>query len=293
MIKIFEMSGVDMKDFSRKARSRDFKAVSLGLTATVSVENEIKRDVSKNVVAQITGTTRPDEAIVYTAHWDHLGVGQVVDGDSIYNGAMDNASGTSVMLGIAERMIREGIRPERSIVFLAVTAEEQGLLGSKYYAENPTFPPEKMIANLNIDGASYFGPMKDLTVIGYGQSELDDLAKQVAESQGRYVKPDPDAGKGYFFRSDHFNFAKIGVPALYASADYEAVDGGVELIETMKTKYLNERYHRPADEFEAVPWRFGGLYQDGNLYYEVGLRLANSEVFPRWKEGSEFKNLRE
>ncbi len=291
-IKIFEQSNVDMTDFVAKARSRDFQAVPLGLKASVEVENTIERNTSKNVIAKITGSTRPDEAIIYSAHWDHLGIGTAIDGDSIYNGALDNASGTAMMLGIADRFMREGSSPERTVVFLAVTAEEQGLLGSKYYAENPTFEPAKIVANLNIDGASYYGPMKDLTVVGHGQSELDDIAAEIAQSQGRYIKPDPDAGKGYFFRSDHFNFAKIGVPALYAGADYEAVDGGVEAIEALKTQYLNERYHRPADEFDAIPWKFGGLYQDGNLYFEVGSQLANSNTFPKWKEGSEFKSLR-
>ena len=290
-IKIFEASGKDMKNFTGMSRSKDFKPFSLGLNASVGIKNTIKRDVSKNVVAEIKGTEAPDEAIVYSAHWDHLGVGQPVEGDSIYNGALDNASGTAVLLGLAEAFTKAP-KPKRTVTFLAVTAEEQGLLGSQYFSENPTYSPEKMVANINMDGASYYGMMKDLTVIGYGQSDLDDMAKTIAEKQGRYLKPDPDAGKGYFFRSDHFNFAKIGVPAFYASADYEAMEGGVEAIQALKDGYLQGRYHRPQDEYTAVNWQYGGLWQDGMLYYELGSNLANSNIWPKWKDGSEFKSLR-
>ena len=291
-IKIFEASGKDMRNFTTMARSADFEPFSLGLEASVGIRNSIKRDVSKNVIAEIRGTEAPDEAVVYSAHWDHLGIGQSVDGDSIYNGALDNASGTAVLLGLAEAF-KKTSEPKRTIAFLAVTAEEQGLLGSQYYCENPTYSPEKMVANINMDGASYYGPMKDLTVIGYGQSNLDDMAQVVAEKQGRYLKPDPDAGKGYFFRSDHFNFAKIGVPAFYASADFEAIEGGVASIQGLKDAYLQKRYHRPQDEYEAVDWQYGGLLQDGMLYYELGSQLANSNIWPEWKDGSEFKSLRE
>lgn len=292
-IKLFEASGKDLRNFREMSRSKDFNPISLGMTTSIAVTNTIKRNVSQNVIAQIQGTERPEEAIIYTAHWDHLGVGIDVDGDNIYNGALDNASGTAVLLGLAEAFANKEIMPKRTVVFLAVTAEEQGLLGSQYYAENPTFDPQKIVANINMDGASYYGTMKDLTVIGFGQSEMDDLAAAVATTQGRYIIPDPDAGKGYFYRSDHFNFAKIGVPALYASADYEAVDGGVEVIQALKDAYLANRYHKPQDEYDAVDWRYGGLYQDAMLYLTIGDQLANSNTFPRWKEGSEFKNIRE
>ncbi len=291
-IKIFEASGKDMKNYVAMSRSREFKPFSLDMNVSVAVENTIKRDVSKNVVAQVTGTEKPNEAIVYSAHWDHLGIGPVVDGDSIYNGALDNASGTAVLLGLGQAFAKAP-KPQRTVVFLAVTAEEQGLFGSQYYCENPTFPPDKMVANINMDGASYYGRMKDLTVVGYGQSEMDDLAKVIAEGQGRYIKPDPDPGKGYFFRSDHFNFAKIGVPALYAGADYEAEVGGVEAIQSLKEAYLSGRYHRPQDEYDAVAWQYGGLLQDAELYHELGQQLANSDTWPQWKDGSEFKALRE
>lgn len=293
-IRLFEASDVDMKNFVERSRSRDFEPVSLGLSASVSMRNTIKRDVSQNVIAKIEGTTRPDEYILYTAHWDHLGVGQPVDGDSIYNGAHDNASGTAALLEIARAFAKQEARPERTVLFLAVTAEEQGLLGSKYYAENPIYPPSQTVANINMDGIREFGRMKDLTVIGYGQSEMEDIAGEVAETQGRYIMPNPEPSKGYFFRSDHFQFAKIGIPALYAYGAYEHMDPskGVTFLQEQITDYNQNRYHRPADEYDES-WQFGGMYQDAALFYQVGAKLANSDQWPQWKEGSEFKAIRE
>ncbi len=290
-IKIFEASNVDMKNFAARSRSREFKAVSLGMNASVSVTNKIKRDQSKNVVAKITGSENPDEYIIYSAHWDHLGIGPEIEGDSIYNGAHDNASGTATLLGIAEAMGKMD-KPKRSVVFLAVTAEEQGLLGSKHYGENPIYPPAQTVANINMDGITTFGPMKDLTVVGYGQSELEDIAEEVAKKQGRYIIPDPDPGKGYFFRSDHFQFAKVGIPALYASGSYEHMTEGVSYIDSLNRIYLTSQYHRPQDEF-SDSWVYDGMALDGALLMEVGLNVANSDTWPKWKEGSEFKAIRE
>lgn len=291
-IKIFEASDVDMRNYTAKSRSTDFQPVSLGLTTSVTVENKIKKDVSKNVIAKITGSERPDEYVIYSAHWDHLGIGQEIDGDSIYNGAHDNASGTSTLLGIAEAMAK-GPQPKRSVVFLAVTAEEQGLLGSKYYGENPIYPPAQTAANINMDGITTWGPMKDLTVVGYGQSELEDIATDVAEMQGRYIIPDPDPGKGYFFRSDHFQFAKVGIPALYASGSSEHMTKGKAYIDSLNQVYLSTQYHRPQDEYQPDFWTFDGMALDGELMMEVGYRVANSEGWPNWKEGSEFKSIRD
>ena len=290
-IKMFEASDVDMKGFVERSRSADFEPIPLNLTASVIVENGIKKSTSNNVIAVKEGTSKPDEYILYSAHWDHLGVGPEVDGDSIYNGAHDNASGTAAVLGIAEAFAKYG-DIDRSVVFLLVTAEEQGLLGSKYYAENPIYPVEKTVANLNIDGLPFYGLMKDLTIVGYGQSELDDLAGKLAEQQGRYVIPDPAPGKGYFFRSDHFQFAKVGVPAIFAYGSYEHMTKGVEFIEEKIMEFESTAYHRPADEY-ADDWELGGIYQDSKLYYEIGLELANSGQWPKWKEGSEFKSIRE
>lgn len=291
-IKIFEASAVDMKNFVEKSRARDFKPFSLDLDISVMVENGIKKSVSKNVIGVIEGSTRPDEYVLYSAHWDHLGVGPAIDGDSIYNGAHDNASGTAALLGLAEAFAKSE-QPKRSIIFLAVTAEEQGLLGSKYYAENPIYPPSNTVANINMDGLTYYGPMKDLTVVGYGQSELDDLAEAIAKTQDRYIIPDPNPGKGYFFRSDHFQFAKVGIPAMFASGSYEHMTKGVEYVEELSNDFETNKYHRPADEYDAALWSFGGILQDAELFYHLGSNLANSEQWPQWKEGSEFKSIRD
>lgn len=290
-IKIFEASNQDMKNYSERSRNADFKGVSLGLKASVSVQNKIKKDMSKNVIAKITGSEKPEEYIIYSAHWDHLGIGNPIDGDSIYNGAHDNASGTATLLGIAEAMAKAE-KPKRTVVFLAVTAEEQGLLGSKHYAENPVYPPAQTVANINMDGITTFGPMKDLTVVGYGQSELEDIAESYAKKQGRYIIADPDPGKGYFFRSDHFQFAKVGIPALYASGGYEHMTKGVEYVDSLNQIYLSSQYHRPQDEYQEA-WTFDGMALDGMLLYNVGWQLANSNEWPKWKEGSEFKSIRD
>ncbi len=294
-IKIFESSQVDMKGFVEKARSKDFQAVGLGVNASVTVSNKIKKDVSQNVIAKIVGTEKPDEVIIYTAHWDHLGVGPVVDGDSIYNGAHDNASGVASLLTIAKVFAEQKEKPKRTVVFLAVTAEEQGLLGSKYYAENPIYPTAKTVANINMDGLYYMGKMNDLTIVGYGQSELDELAEALAQEQGRYVLADPEPSKGYFFRSDHFQFAKVGIPAIFSYGSYDAVNGGVAYAKETLAAYNATAYHQPADEFkmDSTTWKMGGMQQDVELFYQLGLQLANGDLWPQWKEGSEFKAVRD
>lgn len=293
-IRMFEHSGVDMKNYVERSRSRDFKAVPLGITASVTVKNGIKKDVSQNVIAKITGAEAPDEYVIYSAHWDHLGIGPKVDGDSIYNGAHDNATGTATLMALAEAFAKSGQKPKRTLVFLAVTAEEQGLLGSKYYAEYPIYPVNKTVANINMDGVGYYGLMKDFTIVGYGHSELDDIAAELAAIQGRYVMPDQEPEKGYFFRSDHFHFARVGIPAMFASGTYEAMDPakGVAYIEEIAGEYLANRYHRPADEV-TDQWSYAGMQQDAELFYAIGQRLANSGEWPKWKEGSEFKAIRE
>lgn len=290
--RLFEASQIENKDFNELALKEDFEPMPMGITASVKVTNEIKRNESKNVVALLEGSTRKDETIIYSAHWDHLGVGRPIDGDSIYNGAVDNASGTAALLAIAEAF-KKGTQPERSIVFLAVTAEEQGLLGSAYYAENPIFPPEKTVANINIDALQSPGPMKDLTITGYGHSEMDRYATEAAETQGRYVIPDPEAEKGYFYRSDHFNFAKIGIPALYASGSFEGFEISADSIKTMNDDYTANRYHQPSDEYDPETTVLSGIRSDLQLFYEVGLRLSNEDYFPKWYDDSEFKAARE
>ncbi|MCC1485088.1 M28 family metallopeptidase [Winogradskyella immobilis] len=292
--KLFEASNtvIENKDYVGLARNKNFKPFSLGLKVSVSITNTIKRDVSKNVVALLPGTERKDEYIIYSGHWDHLGVGKPVQNDSIYNGAVDNASGTACLLGIAEAF-KNGEQPKRSIVFIAVTAEEQGLLGSGYYSEHPIYDPKKTVANINMDALSSPGKMKDLTITGFGHSEMDEYAKTEAEAQGRYIIPDPEAEKGYFYRSDHFNFAKIGIPALYASGSYEGFDYSIEEIKQLNDTYRINRYHQPLDEYDPETTKLDGIQLDAQLFYNVGLRLSNEDYFPKWYDTSEFKAARD
>ena len=289
--KMFDASSMKGQDYKTIAKSKNFKPVLLDLNVSVSIENEIKKDVSKNVIALIPGTERKDEFIIYSAHWDHFGVGKAIEGDSIYNGAIDNASGTAGLLAIAEAFKKDN-ETKRSIVFMAVTGEEQGLLGSAFYAENPIFNPKKTVANINIDALGSPGKMKDLTITGFGQSEMDEYAKEAADSQNRYIIPDPEAEKGYFFRSDHFNFAKIGIPALYASGSYEGFDISIENIKKYNDNYRMHKYHQPSDEYNAETTDLSGVQLDLQLFYEVGLKLANEDYFPKWYDTSEFKAAR-
>jgi Zn-dependent M28 family amino/carboxypeptidase len=197
------------------------------------------------------------------------------------------------MLEIADAFSKMQPKPERSVIFLAVTAEEQGLLGSEYYAENPIYPLDKTVANINMDGIWFLGPMKDLTIVGYGQSELDEYAEAAALEQGRYIIPDPQPEKGYFFRSDHFNFARVGVPALYASGESEQTEKGREWTKDRNAAWVQQNYHQPSDEYVAEEWNFEGMVNDARLLYGIGKRLANETSFPEWKAGSEFKATRD
>lgn len=289
---IFSTAGLDLRESMMAARKPGFKALPLPYKVSAGIKNDIRENVSKNVIAMIPGTDQKDEYIIFSAHWDHLGIGAVVDGDSIYNGARDNASGTATLLGIAEAMVKSGPF-KRSIVFLWVTAEEQGLLGSAYYAANPVFPPAKTVANLNIDGMASYGEMNDLSVIGFGQSELESYAARWAEKQNRYILPDQEPEKGYFFRSDHFNFAKIGIPALYAEGGFDHRTKGKEYAKEKSDEYRTTAYHLPNDEFEAHTFELGGIMQDAELYLNVASELGNNQDWPKWKPGSEFKAIRE
>lgn len=288
-VELLRASPVKGIKFFEAAGAPGFKPIPLGVEVSVGLKSTFKKNVSYNVAAMLPGTQRPEEVIVYSAHWDHLGVGAPVEGDSIYNGAVDNASGTAALLAIAEAFSKLEQKPERTVVFLFVTAEEQGLLGSRYYCANPLFPIDKTVANINMDGLNPNGRMRDLTVIGYGQSELDDYAAAEAARQGRYIMPDQEPEKGYYFRSDHFNFARVGVPALYASGSYDHWDHGLEYGKAKADEYTTQRYHRPADEYAPGLWELAGVGQDAQLYFNIGLRLANERSFPQWREGSEFK----
>ncbi|MFK7734282.1 MAG: M20/M25/M40 family metallo-hydrolase [Pseudomonadales bacterium] len=288
---LFADAGQDYDALKQKALTGDFAATALGIKATVSFSNTIEQSDSRNVIALIKGSERPEETIVYTAHWDHLGKRQG-EGDQIFNGAVDNATGTAALIELAAAFKALPKAPERSIVFLAVTAEESGLLGSKYYAENPVYDLASTIANINIDAANVHGPTHDVTVVGYGASELDDYLKRAADSQNRVIKPEPTPEKGYYYRSDHFNFAKKGVPALYAESgiDYRDQPEGWGL--ERQADYTANRYHKPGDEYQAN-WNLNGMLEDLGLYFQIGHELANSEAMPKWSEGSEFRAVRE
>ncbi len=289
---LFKAAGVQGDDLFDKARQKGFKPISLGLTASTGLKNTFKKATSKNVIAILRGSERPEETIIYSTHWDHLGVGDPIKGDSIYNGAVDNGTGTVAQLAIAKAFTELKEKPKRSLVFLFVTAEEQGLLGSEYYATHPIFPINKTVANINMDALNPNGRMKDLTIVGYGQSELEEYAELEAKKQGRYVQPEQEPEKGFYFRSDHFNFAKVGIPALYASGGYDHWDKGKEYAKTKSEEYETEHYHQPSDEYDPESWDWSGIAQDATLFYNIGLRLANENTFPAWKPNSEFKGIR-
>ncbi len=286
---LFDKAGLDMAKEIRSARTKDFQPKSLKAKASVSIENEYTECISKNVAAILPGAKNPDEFVVYTAHWDHIGIGPAVEGDSIYNGALDNASGTTAVLEIAKAFAMSEKKQERSIMFLFVTAEEQGLLGSEYYVKNPLVPIDKTVCNLNMDGVNPAGKMKDFTIVGIGHSEMDEYAERAAKKEGRYILTEPEPEKGYFYRSDHFNFAKAGVPALYAEGGYDHWDKGKEYAMEFKEGYVKDRYHAPADEFDAEQWNYDGFIQDASIYFNIGKTISNSDDWPKWYEGSEFR----
>jgi Zn-dependent M28 family amino/carboxypeptidase len=292
--KLFTASGLDFNVLQSQARKRGFKARELAVRVSVSMDLKVKYDKSYNVIAKISGSERPQEYIVYTAHWDHLGIGRKdASGDSIYNGALDNASGTAGLLELAKAFKNLGKKPERTVVFLAVTAEEQGLWGSAWYAENPVYPKEQTVANINMDGINPYGKMNDVMVVGSGQSELEDYLTEEAAKVGRTIVPDDEPEKGYYFRSDHFNFAKIGVPALYLKTGSDFVGKGKDYGQQLKDLYTQKYYHQPSDEFDTTRMNFEGGVEDLKLLFLVGRRLAFEERWPTWKQGSEFKAVRE
>jgi Zn-dependent M28 family amino/carboxypeptidase len=292
--KLFATSGIDFNKEQGLARQRGYTGKALDAAFNLSMRPEVRFDTTYNVIAKITGSEKPEEYIIYTAHWDHLGIAKKdASGDSIYNGALDNASGTAGLLEIAKafRTIEPG--PKRTIVFLSVTAEEQGLWGSAYYADNPVYAKEKTVANINMDGINPYGKMKDVMVVGTGQSEMEDLLKEEARLLNRDVFPDDESEKGYYFRSDHFNFARIGIPALYLKTGSDFVGKGKEYGNQLKVTYTQKYYHQPSDEFDTTRMNFEGGVEDLKLLFQVGKRLAFSDTWPQWKQGSEFRAIRE
>jgi Zn-dependent M28 family amino/carboxypeptidase len=289
---LMEIAGQDLDALSAAAVKRGFRPVPLGVTATGGVKNAIRRMSSPNVAAVMPGKERPDEYVVFVAHWDHLGVAETGEGDRIYNGAVDNATGVAAILTIARgfRDLLPG--PGRSILFLAVTAEESGLIGSEYYAAHPLVPLEKTAAVINIDALYPIGRARDIEVIGFGASGLEDLLAAAAKARGRTLTPDRKPEAGYFYRSDHFNFAKKGVPALYIKSGAVLRDGGEAAGVAWQTAYVAERYHKPNDEYQES-WDVSGSIEDLRLLFEVGTRVANGRTWPEWYEGNEFKAARD
>ncbi len=291
---LFRMAGLDFDQAKRAAARRDFKPISLGATASMAIANTLRTIDSRNVVAKLEGSdpARRDEYVILTSHWDHLGVGDPVDGDSIYNGAQDNASGTAALLEIARGFTKVQPPPKRTIVFLAVTAEEQGLLGSEYYARMPIYPLEKTLAVVNMDAMNLFGRTKDVVVIGLGASDLDDYAREVAAEQGRVIKPDPEPEKGFYYRSDHFPFARAGVPALDAGSGIEYVGKPEDYGRKIREEYTAKHYHAPSDEVRP-DWDLSGTVEEAEFYLRVAYKVAQAERFPEWKPGNEFRAKRE
>lgn len=292
--KLVAASGQDSTNFFAQADKKGFKPLALDLKLSTSVAVKTIFNKSHNVIGKITGTKRPDEVIIYTSHWDHLGIGKPDEtADSIYNGAFDNASGTAGLIELARAFKSMKVQPERTIILLAVTAEEQGLWGSAYYAQNPIYPTSKTVANINIDGLNPFEKTKDIIIVGEGQSELEEYLKEAAEKAGRVIAFENHPEAGYYYRSDHFNFAKVGVPALYTSNGIDVIGKEAGYGEKREKEYNEKHYHRPSDEFDSATWTFEGGLEDLKLFFQVGKRLAFEEKMPQWKNGSEFKAIRE
>jgi len=289
--KLFQLAGVS-DTLLQQAHKQGFKPVPLPVTASVVINNKLKKSTSHNVLAVWPGTTKPNEYIIYSAHWDHLGIGEAIKGDSIYNGAADNATGTAGLLEIAAAFTKLKNHQARSILFIALTGEEQGLLGSEYYATHPVYPVDSTVADINMDVLNTYGRTKDITIVGRGQSELDDYAERAAAKQGRTVSPEENPSGGHFFRSDHFNFAKVGIPALYTGSGVISLEHDTGYAKLKIEEYGRDRYHSPSDQFDNT-WELSGMVEDSQLLFDIGLTLSNDETFPKWKTGSEFKAVRE
>jgi Zn-dependent M28 family amino/carboxypeptidase len=289
---IFTAAGKSLETLATAAKQQGFKAVSLGnLKANITIENSIRRDVSRNVIGILPGASRPDEYVMHTSHWDHLGRCEPVNGDDICNGAIDNATGTAALIALAKAH-REAGPTDRTLVFLAVTAEESGLLGSAYYAENPVFPLAQTVGGVNIDAMTLPGPTRDIVVIGGGKSELETILARTVTDSGRVIKREPTPEKGSFYRSDHFSFAKMGVPMLYAKSGEDLVTGGVVAGQAAAADYTANRYHKPQDEYNP-DWNWAGAMSDLQIYYRVGRELAHRDVWPNWFATAEFKATRD
>ena len=293
--KLFKMSGLSYQKLKAKAVEPDFKAVTLKAKFTSRIANSVRKFSSNNVIAKYEGNDPElkDEYVIYTAHWDHIGKNPDLQGDQIYNGANDNAQGTGTIMAVAEAFANLAEGSRRSVLFLAVTAEEQGLLGAKYYALNPLYPLNKTVGVINVDAmGNTFGKTKDLIVVGKGNSELDQVLEYAAKQDKKYLIPDAEPEKGYYYRSDHFEFAKQGVPALYADGGIDVVRKGKEYGLEMKDDYTNNHYHGLSDEVKD-DWNYDGMVQDVRILFRTGYAISQHDVWPSWSEGTEFKAKRE
>ncbi len=290
---MFSSAGLNLNEMKSDAASKDFKPVPApDLKLNAVINQMVKTTTSRNVAGVLEGTTHPDEYVLYMAHWDHLGMSETDSGeDKIYNGAVDNATGTAAIIEVAEAMVDRGA-PKRSVIFVAVTAEESGLLGSAYYGARPLVPLAQTVGGLNIDAMLPVGETKDMKVIGFGSSELEDLLKRQLEKRGMYVVPDDKPEAGYFYRSDHISLAKLGVPMLYADPGNDHVTNGMTYGEKFAKEYTAERYHKPGDEYDDS-WDLSGIVQATDIMLDMGYDLANSDQWPNWYEGTEFRNLRD
>lgn len=277
---IFNLAGLNLDDELKKAASRNFKAKSLGLTTSFTIKNKIEHIKTRNVLGVLPGTELSDEYIFYMAHWDHLGYDQSLKGDNIFNGARDNASGVAGILQIAEAFSKLNPKPKRSIAILSLAAEEQGLLGSEYYVKNPIIPLNKIIAAINLDGLNIFGRTKDISILGYGQTELDNYIKDEAKKLGKIVKPDPNPESGGYFRSDHYNFFKAGIPAIYIRHGVESVDG--KNIQKLSREWNKNHYHKITDEYNSQ-WDLSGMVEEVQMLFDIGYKLSNEKTYPKIK----------
>jgi len=295
---LFAASGQDFDKLKRAALSRDFKPVALPARISIDVRNKVRTVASHNVVARIEGSDPKlkDEVVAYTAHWDHFGFDPERSGatkhDKVFHGAIDNASGVASLLSFAKAYARLGTPPKRSVLFIATTGEEQGLLGAKYYAAHPLYPLAKTLADINVDGLNVWGRTSDVAVVGYGMSSLEDMLTRLAAQQGRKVKADPWPERGGFYRSDQFEFAKLGVPVIYAKSGDEFIGKPAGFASTVVENYTAHDYHKPSDDVRG-DWDFSGAVEDTQLLFQLGHAVAQGESTPQWKAGAEFKAKRD
>jgi len=289
---MFANVGKNLGDMKTKAAMKGFEPVPIpALSLTATIDQNVKTTTSRNVAGGVKGTEHPDEYILYMAHWDHLGISDTLEGDQVFNGAVDNATGTASIIEIGEAFVQQGT-PKRSAIFVAVTAEESGLLGSAYYAEDPLVPLKDTVAGINIDGMLPVGQTKDMIVVGYGASELEDRLDAILKPRGMYIVPDPKPEAGYYYRSDHISLGKKGVPMLYADSGNDHIVNGVSYGEEFGNEYVKYRYHKPADEYDNS-WDLSGIEATNEILFELGYSIANSDDWPNWYQGTEFRALRD